>query len=88
MDNKLETILREIRTNNTLSTPANPRSQKIETLNAQQIFVRAPNIEKSNSENEGHPPKAPESKNLRHPAQPLYRNELDLDATIISNEMH
>ena len=50
------------------------------------IGVRALNIEYSDSENEDCPLRASEVKDLRHPAKPLYRSEVDLDAKIVSNE--
>ena len=58
MYNKLETILREIRTNKCLSITANPRSETIETKKAQpsgsiSIGVQASNFANSDSENEG-----------------------------------
>ena len=80
MDNKLETILEEIRSHKSLSTTTYPRSGRIETQNPQpsgskSIGVHASNIENSDSENEDYPLKASGSKDLRHSAKPLYRNE-------------
>ena len=91
MDNKLETILKEIRSNKNLSTTTNPRSEKVETQNPQLSGSRsmgfcAYNIENSDLENEDHSLRASGSKDLRHPAKPLYSDELDLDATMNSNE--
>ena len=39
-----------------------------------------------NTKPEDYPLKASEMKELGHPAKPLYRNELHLDETIVSNE--
>ena len=46
--------------------------------------VHASNNERSYSENVDYPLKVSEIKDLRNPAKPWYRNELDLNATIIS----
>ena len=91
MDNKLETILKEIRSNKSMSTTTNPRSEAAEAQNSQPSGskskgVHASNFENSDSGNEDYPLKASGSKDLRHPAKPLYRNEIDLDETMISNE--
>ena len=64
MDNKVEAILREIKTNKSSSTATNPRSDTNETQENQQsgsridrsIGVRASNIENSDSENKDFPP--------------------------------
>ena len=79
MDNKLETVLKEIRTNKGVSTVTNHAGSKINEY----IGIRSSNIKNSDSENEDYRFKASEMKDLRHPAKHLYRNELDLDATII-----
>ena len=50
------------------------------------LSVRASNIENSNSEDENYPLKASDMKDLILPAKPLYRINLDLDATIVSSE--
>ena len=91
MDNRLETILREIMTNKILSATKNPRSETIETQNpqpseARSIGVHATKFENSDSQNGDHPLRASGLKNLRHPAKLLYRNEIDLNAAMISNE--
>ena len=91
MDNKLESILKEIRSNKSMSTTTNPRSEAAEVQNSQllgskSIGVHASNFENSDSENEDYPLKASGSKDLRHPAKPLYRNEIDINETMISNE--
>ena len=91
MDNKLESILKEIRSNKSMSTTTNPRSEAAEVHNSQplgskSIGVHASNFENTDSENEDYPLKASGSKDLKHPARPLYRNEIDLDETMISNE--
>ena len=50
------------------------------------IGVHASNNKNSDSEKEDNPPKVSEMKGLRRPVKPLYRNELDLKATIVSHE--
>ena len=50
------------------------------------IGVRAFIIQNSDSKDEDYSLKASDKKDLRHPAKPLYRNELDTDAAIVSNE--
>ena len=74
MDNKLENILKEIRSNKSMSTTTNPRSETADTQNLQplgskSIGVHASNIENSDSENEDYPLKASGSKDLRRPAK-------------------
>ena len=94
MDNKLETILRGITTNKSLSTTTNTRSETRETQNAQpsrsktdkSTGFRASNIGNSYTEDGDYALGSSERKGSRHPTKPLYRNELDLDATIVSNE--
>ena len=48
--------------------------------------VHASNTENSDQENKDYPLRPSEMKDLRHPAKALYRDELDLDATVVSNE--
>ena len=67
-----------------MSTTTDPRSETVETQNPQPLGSRSKgfrgsNIEKSDLENEDHPLRASGSEDLRHPAKPLYRDELDLD---------
>ena len=52
----------------------------------QSIGVLASKNEKQESENKDNSLRASETMGIRHPAKPLYRNEIDLDATIVSNE--
>ena len=64
MDNKVEAILREMKTSKSSSTATNPRSDTNEIQENQQsgsridrsIGVRASNIENSDSENKDFPP--------------------------------
>ena len=91
MNDKLETILKKIRSNKSMSTTTNLRSEVAEAQNSQpseskSIRVHASNVENSDSENEDYPLKASGSKDLRHPSKLLYPNEIDLDRTMISNE--
>ena len=93
MENKIDAILKEIRTSKTTSTITNPRSE----INGMQNFqpsgsksirsngVHASNIENSDIENEDdHPLRASDMRELRNPARPLCQNEPNLDETIIS----
>ena len=92
MENKLETILREIKSNKSASTVTNPRSEVNGTQDIQpsgskvnkSIGAHASNNENSDSENEDYPLKASKMKELKHPAKPLY--ESDVDVTIHSDE--
>ena len=94
MDNKQETILKEIRTNKSASTITNPRSETLGSLKSkhsgskeiESIGVRLSHIENSESEDEDHPLRVTETKGPKHPARPLNRNELDLNDTILPNE--
>ena len=94
MENKLETILKEIKSNKSASTATNPRSEINENRDQQpsgskidrSIGVHASNIENSDSENDDYPLRASKMKNLRHPAKPLFRAESDVDVTIHSDE--
>ena len=73
MDNELEYILKEIRTNKNASTATNPRYETIETQNSQpsgsktdrSIRVRATNTENSDSGDEDYPLRPSEMKDLR-----------------------
>ena len=92
MENKLETILREIKSNKSASTVTNPRSEVNGTQDMQpsgskvnkSIGAHASNNENSDSENEDYPLKASKMKELKHPAKALY--ESDVDVTIHSDE--
>ena len=94
MDNKLEAILKEVKSNKTASTTTNPRSDVIEIQDSQpsgsktnkSIGVRASNIENSDSENDDYPLRASKMKDLKHPAKLFFQNESDVDVTILSNE--
>ena len=94
MDNKLETILREIKSNKSVSIVTNPRSENDEIQNTQpmgskgnkSIGVHASNNENSETEDEDFPLKASKMKDLKHPAKPLFRSESDVDITIHSDE--
>ena len=92
IENKLETILREIKSNKSASTVTNPRSEVNEIQDMQpsgskvnkSIGARVSNNENSDSENEDYPLKASKMKELKHPAKTLY--ESDVDVTIHSDE--
>ena len=92
MDNKLETILREIKSNKSASIATNPRSETNEMQDPQpsgsrtirSIGVHASNNENSETEDEDFPLKASKAKDLKQPAKPIY--ESDVDVTIHSDE--
>ena len=93
MENKFDAILKEIRTSKTTSTITNPRSEINGMQNSQPSGsksirsngVHASNIENSDTENEDdHPLRASDMRELRNPARPLCQNEPNLDETIIS----
>ena len=94
MDNKLEAILKEVKSNKTASTMTNPRSDINEIQDPQpsgsktvrSMGVRASNNENSDSENDDYPLRTSKMKDLRHPAKPLFRSESDVDVTIHSDE--
>ena len=94
MENKVEVILREIRTDNSASTITNPRSEINRTQNTEStgsrndrsIGVHAPNIENSDTEKEFHSLRASDMSELRNPAKPLYQNTPNLDESVIPNE--
>ena len=94
MNNKLDAILKELKSYKCRSTVTNPRSEANETEDIQQsaskskksIGVNASNTENSESENDNYPLKASEMKNLRRPAKLFVRSETDLNATLVSNE--
>ena len=94
MENKLDTILKEIKSNRSHSTVTNPRSQVNGTEAMQRsgskskrsIGVHASNIENSEPEDEDNPFRASKITELKHPAKPLFRSESDVDVTIHSDE--
>ena len=94
MENKLDTILKEIKSNRSQSTVTNPRSQVNETedmrpsgsRSKEPIGVHASNIENSEPEDEDNPIRASKMTELKHPAKPLFRSESDIDVTIHSDE--
>ena len=95
MENKLEALLKEVKSNKTASTTTNPRSDVNEMQDSKpsgsktnrSIGVRASNIENSDySENSDYPLRASGVKDLKHPAKPFFQNESDVDVTKLSNE--
>ena len=94
MDNKLEAILKEIKSNKIASAQTNPMSDVNEIQGSQpsgsktnrSIEVCASNIENSDCENDDYPLRTSKRKDLKHPAKPLFQNESDVDVTIRSNE--
>ena len=94
MENKFDAILKKIRTSKTASTITKPRSQPngIQNLqpsgskNDKSSGVRASNIENSDTENEDdHPLRASDMRELKNPARLLCQNAPKLDETIISD---
>ena len=94
MENKLETILKEIKSNKSASTVTNPRSEINENRDPQplgsktniSIGVHASNNENSDSENDDYPLRASKMKDLRHPARPVLHSDSDVDVTIHPDE--
>ena len=94
MENQLETILKEFKSNKSASTVTNPKSEINEIKDPQPSGsktnkskgVHASNNEISDSENDDYPLRASKMKELKHPAKPLFQNESDVDVTILSNE--
>ena len=94
MKNKLDAILKEIKSNKSASTVTNRRSEVNDIQNMQpsgsktnrSIGVHASFNDNSDSENEDYPFQASKMKDLKHPAKPLFRSESDVDVTIHSDE--
>ena len=94
MDNKLEAILKEVKSNKTASLMTKPWSDFIEMQDSQPSGSKttmskeahASNKENSDSENDDFPLRASKRKDLKHPAKPLVRSESDVNATIHSDE--
>ena len=94
IDNKLEVFLKEIKSSKSISTVTNSRSDVNEIQDIQPsgsktnmpMGVHASNNEDLDSKNDDFPFRASKMKDLKHPAKPLYRNEADVDVTILSNE--
>ena len=94
MENKLDAILKEIKSNKSVSTVTNPRSEMDDIQNMRpsgsktnrSIGVHASHIYNSDSENDDYPLQASKMRDLKHPAKPLFRSESDVDVTIYSDE--
>ena len=94
MENKLDAILKEIKSNKSVSTATNPRSEMDDIQNMQSsgsktnrsIGVHASYNDNSESENEDYPLQASKMRDLRHPARPFYESETNLDETMVSEE--
>ena len=94
MENKLEMILKEIKSNKRSSTVTNPRSEINEYRDPQtsgskanrSIGVHASNNENSCSENDDYPLRASKMKDFRHPARQVFHNESDVVVTIHPDE--
>ena len=94
MDNKLDAILKKIKSNKRASTVTNPRSEMNDTQNMQpseskideSIGVHSSYNKNSDSENEDYPLQASKMKVLVHPAKLFYRSETNLDETLVSEE--
>ena len=80
MENKLNAILKEIKSNKSVSTATNPRSDTNETGNTQpsgsknkrSMGVSAPTFINSDSEDEDYPPKASDLRDLQRPTKPFF----------------
>ena len=94
MENKLDAILKEIKSNKSASTVTNPRSEMDGIQNMQpsgsktnkSIGVHASYNENIDSEDEDYPLQASKMRDLRHPAKPFHRSETNLDRTLVSDE--
>ena len=94
MDNKLYTILKKIKSNKSVSVVTNPRSENTGMQNMQptgskgnkSIGVHASNNGNSETENEDFPLRASKTKDLKHPANPLFQTETDVDVTMHSDD--
>ena len=94
MENKFEAVLKEIRTNKSVSTKTNPgsdlngtqNSQPSGSINDKYIAVHASNSENSDTEDEDHPLRASELYELRNSARTVYQNIPNFDKAINSNE--
>ena len=94
MENKLDVILKEMRSNKSASTVTNPRSEMDGIRNMQpsgsktnkSIGVHASFNENIDSEDEDYPLQASKMRDLRHPAKPFHRSETNLDRTLVSDE--
>ena len=93
IENKLDAILEEIKSNKSASRVTNPRSEMKDTQNKQpsefkidmSIAVHASYNENSDSD-EDYPLQAFKMKDLGHPAKRLRRSESKLDETLVSDE--
>ena len=94
MENKLDAILKEIKSNKNVSTVTNPRFEENTIQNMQpsgfktigSIGVHASYNNNSDSENEDYPLRASKMRDLKHPAKPIFRSESDVDVLIHSDE--
>ena len=94
MASKLGALLKEIKCNKGTSVATNPRSDVNEIQEQRpsgsridpSIWVRASNIETSDSENGDDPLRSSEKKDLKRPAKLLFRSESDVHITIHSDE--
>ena len=90
MENKLETVLKEIKSNKSASTVTNLRSeingkrdpQSSGSRTNRSIGVHASNNENSDSENDDYSLRASKMKDLRHPARSVFHNESDVDVSV------
>ena len=91
VEDKLEAILKGIRSIQSISTVTSPRSEIIDTQNIrpsgsgneQFMRVRASEIENIDLEGEDYPLRASEMRELGHP---ILQNVLHLDETVIKND--
>ena len=94
MENKLDAILKEIKSTKSASLATNSRSETNDVQNMQPSGsrldqsngVHASFDENSELDDEGYPPQTSKTRDLRHPAKPLFRSESDVDVTIHADE--
>ena len=94
MENKLDVILKDINSSKSASLATNSRS---ETNDVQSMQPSGSRLDQSNGvhasfdknselDDEGYPPQTSKTRDLRHPAKPLFRSESDVDVTIHADE--
>ena len=95
MENKLDAILKTIKSNKSASIATNPRPETNDTQNMEPSGsrigqssngVNASYDENSDTDDEDYPLQASKMKDLRHPAKLFYRSDSNLDETLVSEE--
>ena len=92
MENKKDSILKEIKSNKSASMATNPRSETNFRRNMQPSGsktdrsngVHASFDKNSDPDDEDYAPQGSKIKDLRHPAKLFYESDSDLDKTLVS----